>query len=150
MRLAAELDAVAVPPERTPAARVEFVPLDGVSMAAAMVDADLLVNATPVGAWPEAEGCPLPDGVALGPGSIVFDLVYRPRLTRLLRRAAAAGCRTIPDIEMLVEQGARSFELWTGLPAPTGVMRAAAYHSLAEQPDMQAGDEPGRGMTVAR
>jgi shikimate dehydrogenase len=90
----------------------------------------LVVNATPLGgeAFPDRD--PLPDAVDLPPGLTVVDLVYGPRRTRLLRRAAAAGCRAVEGIEMLIEQGARSFEVWTGISAPLEVMRTAAYAAL--------------------
>ncbi|MGI8698315.1 MAG: shikimate dehydrogenase family protein [Mycobacteriales bacterium] len=102
------------------------------ALAAKLASADLLVNATPVGGGPTPSATPLPDGVPLHPGLVVFDLVYRPRRTALLERAAGAGCRTVEGIEMLIEQGTRSFELWTGCPAPVEAMRAAAYAGLAE------------------
>jgi shikimate dehydrogenase len=79
---------------------------------------------------------PIPDDVALDaldPRPVVYDMVYRPRRTPLLVVAAAAGCPTVEGIEMLIEQGARSFELWTGVPAPVDAMRAAAYRALDEQ-----------------
>ncbi len=98
----------------------------------AVARADLLVNATPVGQAPDAEASPLPGDVPLHAGLTVFDLVYRPRVTRLLRRAAAAECRTVEGVDMLVEQGARSFEIWTGRPAPAAVMREAAVAALDE------------------
>lgn len=107
-----------------------YVPLDTRALSTAVAMADLLVNATPVGSWPDVTASPLPDAVQLHPGLTVFDLVYRPRRTALLDRAARAGCRTVEGIEMLVEQGARSFELWTGLPAPLEVMRRAALRAL--------------------
>src|SRR5712692_5559587 len=110
---------------------MEFVPLDRPSVVAAPVETQLLVNATPVGGWAEPEACPLLEGVGLRPDLIVFDLVYRPRRTLLLRRAADVGCCTIPGVEMLVEQGTRSFELWTGVQAPTGAMRSVAYEAQA-------------------
>jgi shikimate dehydrogenase len=62
----------------------------------------------------------------------VFDLVYGPRLTVLLIRAEAAGCRVVEGIEMLVEQAAASFAIWTGLPAPVEIMRRAAHGALDE------------------
>jgi len=96
----------------------------------ALAHADLVVNATPLGSGSNVE-TPLPPGAVLHRGMVVFDLVYRPRETPLLRQARAAGCRTVEGIEMLIEQGARSFELWTGLSAPLAVMRTAAYQALA-------------------
>ena len=96
--------------------------------------ADLLVNATPLGDPSMPGASPLPDDVsldALERKPAVFDLIYRPRRTPLLRRAAAAGCPVVEGIEMLIEQGSRSFELWTGVTAPVETMRAAAYAALA-------------------
>lgn len=87
--------------------------------------ADLLVNATPLG-----DRSPMLDWVRLPRGLTVFDLVYAPRSTALLAAAREAGCRTVEGIEMLVEQGARSFEIWTGIPAPIAVMREAALSAL--------------------
>jgi len=86
----------------------------------------LLVNATP-------DGDVVPAGVPLG-SLTVFDLVYRPRRTPLLERAAAEGCQVVEGIEMLIEQGARSFEIWTDLSAPVEVMREAAYAALTDEP----------------
>jgi shikimate 5-dehydrogenase len=54
---------------------------------------------------------------------VAFDAVYNPRRTLLLRDAAAAGCRVIEGAEMFLGQAALQFELWTGKPAPTDVMR---------------------------
>jgi shikimate dehydrogenase len=109
-------------------------PPDGLS--ALLPGADLVVNATPVGDPSMPGRSPIPDDVeldALEPRPVVYDLVYRPRRTPLLAAAAAAGCPTVEGIEMLIEQGARSFELWTGVPAPVDEMRAAAYRALDEQ-----------------
>jgi shikimate dehydrogenase len=66
----------------------------------------------------------------LHPNLTVFDLVYHPRRTLLLAEAAERGCPVIEGVDMLVHQGARSFELWTGRAAPVEVMRAAAVEAL--------------------
>ena len=101
------------------------IPTTADALAPALEAADLLVNATPVGdVLPVAGNIPLPQALT------VFDLVYRPRVTPLLEVARARGCRTIEGVEMLVEQGARSFEIWTGMSAPVDEMRAAALASL--------------------
>ncbi len=85
---------------------------------------DLLVNATAVGLSPmHYDACPL-DPQLIRPGSVVFDLLYQP--TRLQREAQARGARSVDGLAMLVYQGALSFELWTGQPAPLDVMFAAA------------------------
>ncbi len=101
------------------------IPLDHAALIASLGEADLLVNATPLG-----DRSPLPADVALRSELTVFDLVYRPRVTSLLAAARAAGCRTVEGVEMLVEQGARSFEIWTGVRPPVDVMRDAALAHL--------------------
>jgi shikimate dehydrogenase len=81
-------------------------------------DADVVVNATPV------RDDPL---FAPSAGQTVIDLPYRPdgRPTALAAAARAAGCHVVDGFEVLVLQGAASFERWTGVPAPVEVMRAA-------------------------
>lgn len=94
---------------------------------------DLLVSAVPAAAW-QGPAPVLPLELALRPGCVVFDLVYRPRRTALLLAAEAAGCATVEGVEMLVEQGALSFARWLGIDPPVEVMRAAAYDALATEP----------------
>lgn len=89
---------------------------------------DLLVNTTPVGTWPNAEDTPVPAHLLAG-GRIVYDLVYNPPVTRLLRDAATAGCRTIGGLEMLIAQAERQFEWWTGQPPAPGLFRDVAHAS---------------------
>ncbi len=92
--------------------------------------ADLLVNATTVGMWPHADASIWPEGVPIPAHLAVFDLVYNPLETRLLRQARESGAHPIGGLEMLVRQGALALELWTGEPAPVSVMRAAAQEAL--------------------
>ena len=94
---------------------------------------DLLVNTTPVGTYPHNEDTPLPD-VPLD-GQMVYDLVYNPAETRLLRDARRAGCATLGGLEMLVEQARRQFDWWTGVRLATEVFRQAALDRMrgAEQ-----------------
>ena len=84
--------------------------------------ADILVNATSLG----LHGEDLPAEVELEPAAVVVDLVYGPEPTGLCRWAEAAGARVVGGLEVLVRQGARSLELWTGRPAPLDAMRAAS------------------------
>jgi shikimate dehydrogenase len=106
-----------------PRRAVEAIPLDGTA-AARMREATLLVQATTVGSGAQRTETPVaPD--ALHPGLVVLDMVYEPRETVLLRDARARGCRTLEGRSMLVYQGARAFELWTGRPAPMDEMRRA-------------------------
>jgi shikimate dehydrogenase len=100
-----------------------------VGLAADVGRADLVVNATPLGlAGGDATELPL-DPELLGPGQLVVDLVPNPAVTPLMRAARARGARVAGGLGMLVHQGALAFELWTGRPAPLGVMRAAAVHA---------------------
>jgi len=89
---------------------------------------DAIVNCTPVGQTPHADASPLrADEIS---ARVVFDLVYNPIETQLLRLARRRGCRTVPGWQMLVEQGAAQFEIWTGLRAPLAVMRRAVLNGL--------------------
>ncbi|MDQ3213516.1 MAG: shikimate dehydrogenase [Acidobacteriota bacterium] len=92
---------------------------------------DVLVNATSCGSrGPDDD--PMA-GVALD-GEIVFDLVYVPAETPLLKRARAEGCLTIGGLEMLVAQAERQFELWTGQRPPAGLFAAAAMAATGDRP----------------
>jgi 3-dehydroquinate dehydratase / shikimate dehydrogenase len=91
---------------------------------------DILVNTTPVGTWPHVEERPLEGEVA---GSLVYDLVYNPPETALLRSAREQGLRTIGGFDMLVAQAARQFEWWTGRRAPAAVMREAGLEALQQR-----------------
>jgi len=92
---------------------------------------DLLVNCTPVGMYPNTNGTPI-DPSLLSGGKYVYDLIYNPTSTRLMKDAAKAGCDAIGGLEMLVAQAHEQFEWWTGTKAPAGVMREAALKRLAE------------------
>jgi shikimate dehydrogenase len=114
---------------RGAAGTVAFVPDEPAAIAAAIEQADLLVNATPVGAWPPAGPPSAPDR-ALPRSMTVFDLVYRPRRTRLLQLAERCGCVVVEGVEMLVEQATRSFAMWVGCEPPIDVIRESAYRAL--------------------
>lgn len=94
--------------------------------------ADLLVNTTPVGmrGGGADDESPVP-AEALHPGLTVFDAVYNPIETPLLRDARTAGARTVSGLDMLVYQGAESFRLWTGQDGPIEIMMRAAKAALA-------------------
>jgi 3-dehydroquinate dehydratase/shikimate dehydrogenase len=91
---------------------------------------DLLVNCTPAGMYPRVDETPI--AADLLTGTYVYDLVYNPTTTRLLREAARAGCQTIGGLDMLVAQAQEQFEWWTGKRVPSQVMREAAVARLAE------------------
>jgi shikimate dehydrogenase len=111
---------------------------NGEELLEALSLADLVVNCTPVGMTSASDPMavtrsPL-DGAALDrlrPGCTVYDLIYTPRPTTLLRDAAARGCRTWDGLEMLVQQGAAALRLWSGLEeVPVEAMRQAALERL--------------------
>jgi 3-dehydroquinate dehydratase / shikimate dehydrogenase len=88
---------------------------------------DILVHATPVGMAPHIQECVFDGRI---PAKLVFDMVYNPVETALLRRAKQQGAAIVPGIEMFVEQAARQFEIWTGERSPRAVMEKAALEAL--------------------
>jgi 3-dehydroquinate dehydratase/shikimate dehydrogenase len=92
------------------------------------LDVDAVINATPVGMYPHVDSSPF--DLARLRTRVVFDMVYYPLATRFLNEARGRGLVTIPGIEMLVAQGARQFEIWTGLAAPNALMEQAARQVL--------------------
>ena len=97
-----------------------------ISQASDMIsETDILINTTPVGMRPNVDSTPI-EGIALHSGLTVFDFVYNPVRTRLLRDAEAVGARSVSGLSMLVYQGAEAFRLWTGRIAPTGLMMGVA------------------------
>ena len=97
----------------------------------ALKEADILINTTPVGMTPDIEGTPV-DRSLIRPGTLVFDTVYNPLMTKLLWDAEEAGARTLSGLRMLVYQGAASFKLWTGVEPPVELMYDAAAKKLGE------------------
>ncbi len=89
---------------------------------------DVVVHCTPMGMWPHPDECFFDDKV---PGKLVFDMVYNPRETKLLKMAKAQGAETIDGLAMFLEQAARQFEIFTGETAPRAVMEKAAVETLA-------------------
>ncbi len=90
---------------------------------------DLLVNASSIGMSPDVDGTPAP-AEALRRGATVFDTVYRPLETRLLREARARGCRTQDGLDMLLHQAVEQIRIWSGKRADAGLLRSAALASL--------------------
>ena len=116
------------------AARITWGSADG-------LDVDAVINATPVGSAPQVGAVPI--DLARLRTRVVFDMVYYPLETRLLVEARSRGLIAISGLEMLVAQGARQFEIWTGKPAPFEEMfrtvlaaltaRAAAAQAAAKK-----------------
>ena len=97
---------------------------------AAIAEAALVVNTTPAGMTPNIDALPVPSGIRFSNHQIIFDIIYTPIETALLRKAKAEGAATINGVEMFVHQGAMAFELWTGKKFPIDTARRAVVHAL--------------------
>ena len=84
---------------------------------------NLLVNTTPVGMTPNIDQSPLPENLSLPSNAFVYDLVYNPRETKLVKDARAQGLKASTGLGMLIEQAALAFELWTGASADRTAMK---------------------------
>lgn len=84
-----------------------------------------IINATSAGMYPDVTASPWPEELPFPTGAFVYDLVYNPRETVLVRQARQAGCLAAGGLGMLVEQAALAFEIWTGRPAPRPAMMQA-------------------------
>ena len=112
-------------------ADVEVGELTNENLKNAITNVDILVNATSLGMSPDNEQTPVPADLFQA-NITIFDIIYNPLPTRLLQEAKAAGVRTIDGLEMLVQQGAVSFEKWTGIKAPIDVMRKSVESILRQ------------------
>jgi shikimate dehydrogenase len=92
-------------------------------------DFDLIINATPIGLQSDES---VLNSENIARNSIVYDLVYRPVLTKLIENAREKGAVVIYGYEMLLEQGARAFEIWTGLKPPMQAMKKALFGIFQE------------------
>lgn len=95
-------------------------------------DSDLVINTTPVGMWPQVDASPIDQVDCFHTGQVVQDIVYRPLLTKFMQQAEQRGAVVVDGLRMLVDQGALSFEFWTGVEAPRDLMYRAALQSLGE------------------
>jgi 3-dehydroquinate dehydratase / shikimate dehydrogenase len=97
---------------------------------------DIIINTTPSGMSGDAENETIAVGEQLRGVQLVYDLVYNPIETRLLREAGAAGCEVLGGLQMLIGQAVLQFKLWTNLEPDVEVMRAAAIRSLSAVSDL--------------
>jgi 3-dehydroquinate dehydratase / shikimate dehydrogenase len=91
--------------------------------------ADIIINGTSIGMWPRVDDIPMPAD-ALAGNPVVFDTIYNPIETRLLREARQHECRTVDGVSMFVNQAAAQFERWIGRPAPIAIMRGILLRRL--------------------
>jgi shikimate dehydrogenase len=111
-------------------------PADQTSLSRLAADARLIINSTSIGMTPSIDASPLEDWTDFHSTQIVFDLIYTPFETKLLRLAGRGGARTINGLEMFLQQGARSFELWLGKIMPVEQIRPVIENALKNrQPD---------------
>jgi 3-dehydroquinate dehydratase/shikimate dehydrogenase len=92
-------------------------------------DAEIIVNCTPVGMHPNVDETPY-NKSHLKPAMIVFDTVYNPESTLLLKEARSHGCRIVTGVEMFIRQAALQFLLFTGQEAPEELMRETLKRAI--------------------
>lgn len=98
------------------------IPLDGASLSAVLPTTNLIINTTPLGMYPHQDDSPWPPDLEFPSGVAVYDLVYNPAETPLIRAAKENRLPATNGLGMLIEQAALSFEMWTGMEAPRDVM----------------------------
>jgi 3-dehydroquinate dehydratase/shikimate dehydrogenase len=96
---------------------------------------DALVHATPLGMHPHVDQCFFDNDI---PAEVVFDMVYNPMETLLIRKARDRGREVVPGIDMFIEQAVKQFETWTGESAPRSVMHKAALEALGQAVPLSA------------
>ncbi|HXC92718.1 MAG TPA: shikimate dehydrogenase [Geobacteraceae bacterium] len=99
------------------------------TIAARVSEADIIINCTPVGMHPNEDSSLVPPAL-FRRGQVVFDVVYTPLETKLLKEAASKGCIVISGVEMFVNQAVLQFEMFTGADAPVDVMRKVLMERL--------------------
>ena len=95
-------------------------------------DVDILINTTPLGMYPDIEGSPISEEL-LHKNLFVFDIVYNPLKTRLLKEASKIGCKTLGGLDMFVNQGALAFEWWTGKKPNLNLMKEKVVEFLGKK-----------------
>lgn len=121
IELAKEISAAALP------GKVEGRGLSGLK--AMLQDADVLINTTTLGMYPNTETT-IATAEELHSDLTVFDIVYNPLETRLLKEAKASGAKTVSGVSMLVYQGAEAFRLWTGIEPPVELMKKTVLEAF--------------------
>lgn len=103
---------------------------DQTALKAAIKESTLLVNGSSVGMAPNTNASLIEDTALFHPGLIVYDVIYEPRETKLLRLARESGCQTVNGLYMLLYQGAEAFRLWTGKEMPVDLIKEKYFRSL--------------------
>lgn len=103
--------------------------MDETALAAAMIKSDIIIHCTPIGMHPKEDVSLIPAELFRS-GQAVFDVVYNPLETKLLKDAKSKGCKTISGVEMFINQAVLQFEQFTGIAAPIDVMRQVVMERL--------------------
>ncbi len=109
--------------EATPEINVKVASLNQENLARELEEAELLVNSTPLGMDERGSESIVEDVSMLKPHLLVFDLLYYPPRTHLMKQAEAQGCKAVNGLNMLVWQAALAFEIWTGVPMPVEIVK---------------------------
>ncbi|MDQ8737337.1 shikimate dehydrogenase [Paenibacillus sp. LHD-38] len=109
--------------------KAEIYAISNEELQSACLDADIVINTTSVGMFPNTDETPV-DANWLKPDAVASDLIYNPLKTRFLKEAEQRGCRIHGGLGMFIYQGAYAFEYWTGQPAPAAAMRETVLASL--------------------
>jgi shikimate dehydrogenase len=110
--------------------KVKGIALSNETLKEELKDTDILVNATSVGMYPDINKSPVPKSL-LHPNLWVMDIIYAPLETKLAKDAKARGANLISGVEMLIYQGAASFEIWTQHPAPVTMMKRSVLSRIS-------------------
>lgn len=102
-------------------------------LAEAMDDAEIVIQATPIGMTPKVDDTLIPSHL-IRENQVIFDIVYTPMETKLIKEARTAGALTVLGLGMFVHQAAIQFELWTGQDAPIDLMTETVRRALGEEP----------------
>ncbi len=91
---------------------------------------DVVINATPVGMHPNVDDTPLPPAAFTRSNTVVFDTVYHPENTMMLKLARERGCKVVTGVDMFIRQAAIQFQLYTGQPAPLALFHEVLQRKL--------------------
>lgn len=131
-RTVARAEALAHDMERITGKAIDTGDLTADTQSRVFADAGLVVNGTSLGMVPDAERTPLADTSALHSELVLYDTVFNPLDTLLMRQFRSAGAPAFGGLDMLVHQGARSFAIWTGVEPPVDVMKRAIIGRFRE------------------
>ena len=119
--------------EKITGTKMDVGALDTDAQCRAFADAGVVVNTTSLGMYPEVNASPLADVRAAHPDLVLYDTVFNPLETQLMRAFESVGAPAFGGLDMLVFQGARSFTIWTGVEPPTDVMKNVVVKRVAKK-----------------